>query len=183
MQRAAEVAKLKIGENLPYFSLRGTDGKFYSPAELAQWRILSFVFTCNHCPAAQAYEPRLCDLSRRYQPAGVQFLAVCSNDSASFPTDSFEQMVKKSTELGFPFPYLHDEEQSVARAFDAVCTPECFVFDQERKLRYHGRVDDNEEEARVKRHDLTEALDALLRGESPSVPLTSVSGCSIKWKR
>lgn len=183
MIRDATHSKLQIGMKMPYFSLRGTDGRIYSAAEFRSRQAIVIVFTCNHCPFSQAYEMRLIDLAKRFAPLGVQVVTICSNDAVSFPNDSFEQMVEKSRSWGFPFPYLHDETQIAARAFDAVCTPECYLFDEERRLRYHGRIDDNyADPERVTRQDLALAIEAVLAHQEPETPLTSLEGCSIKWQ-
>lgn len=183
MEREAHKFNLQIGSEIPYFSLAATDGKIYSPADFRDKKALVIIFTCNHCPYAQAYEQRLSELAKSSQPLGAQFIAICSNDAATYPEDSFEQMIEKSKQLGFPFPYLHDETQIAAKAFDAACTPEVYIFDAEQKLRYHGRIDDNyRNPAEVKQFDLKDALNAVLSGEAPTHPLTPAIGCSIKWK-
>lgn len=184
MEREAAGLKLKLGEKAPYFSLRGTDNRIYSIADFASAPALVVIFTCNHCPYAQAYETRLIDLAREFQPRGARFVAVCANDSNSFPEDDFDHMVEKSRSLDLPFPYLQDEFQVMARAYDAACTPELFLFDDKQELRYHGRVDDNHRDPTlVTRQDLREALTAVLKGQAPEVALTPALGCSIKWKR
>jgi len=183
MERDASGLKLQLGAQAPYFSLKGTDGKIYSLEEFTEAKALVIFFTCNHCPYAQAYEQRICALSELYRPQGVQFIAICSNDSRGYPQDSFENMVEKSRQLGFPFPYLHDETQITAKAYDAACTPECYLFNAERKLCYHGRIDDNyRDPSHVTRSDLADAIEAVLEGRTPDSPLTSAIGCSIKWK-
>jgi len=183
MNKPAPKQKLSIGHPAPYFSLKATDSKIYSLAEFDEAKVLVIIFTANHCPYAQAYEQRICSLAELYQAKGVQFLSICSNDPKGYPEDSYENMRAKSKLLGFPFPYLHDETQVTARAYDAVCTPECFVFDAKRKLRYRGRVDDNHRDPTlVAHHDLADAIEALLQGEEVNEPLTSALGCSIKWR-
>ena len=111
-------------------------------------------------------------------------MAICANDSVAYPEDSFQHMIERSRELHLPYPYLHDETQAVAKAYDAQCTPEIFVFDAAKKLCYHGRVDDNyQDESSIKAHDLRDALEAVLAGEKPGNPMTPCIGCSIKWRR
>ena len=184
MERQTAGLKLQLGDKAPYFSLKATDGKIYSISDFVSTKALVVIFTCNHCPYAQAYEGRICDLSREYQPRGAKFISICANDSTGYPEDDFDHMIEKSRSLGFPFPYLHDANQVMARAYDAACTPEVYVFDHEQRLRYHGRVDDNHRDAtQVTSQDLRVALDAILSGEPPEVPLTPAIGCSIKWKR
>jgi peroxiredoxin len=183
MNREATGLKLPLGSTAPYFSLKGTDSKIYSLPEFAEAKVLVVIFTANHCPYAQSYEKRICSLAEIYRTQGVQFVAICSNDAKGYPEDNFENMVRKSEQLGFPFPYLQDETQVTARAYDAACTPECYVFDYERKLRYHGRVDDNHRDPTlVAHHDLADAIEALLAGKEVAEPLTPCIGCSIKWK-
>ncbi|MBL7662180.1 thioredoxin family protein [bacterium] len=183
MERLAEGLKLKLGNPAPYFSLKATDGRVYSLADFANKQVLVTIFTCNHCPYAQAYETRLVELARFYQPRGVQFIAICANNADAYPEDSFEKMVEKAKALALPYPYLQDVDQNVAKAYDAQCTPEVYMFNAERKLIYHGRIDDNyQEPEKVTVHSLRDALDAVLSGEAPNPALTSAVGCSIKWK-
>lgn len=184
MQRPVNDMKLSIGEPAPYFSLSGTDGKIHNIADYRDGKGLLVIFTCNHCPYAQAYEQRICELARDFQPLGIAFITVCSNDGSDFPEDSFERMVEKSRSMGFPFPYLHDVEQQVAKAYDAACTPEAFLFDSEFKLTYHGRIDDNFQNPElVSSNDLRLALDAVVEGQTPEMQRTPCIGCSIKWRR
>ena len=184
MQREASGLSLALGESAPYFSLKGTDGKIHTISDFKGKRALVVVFTCNHCPYAQAYESRIIELANEFQPLGAQFVAICANDSMGYPEDDFPHMIEKSKKLGLPYPYLHDENQTVARAYDAACTPEVYVFDLNQKLQYHGRVDDNHQDrSQVKHQDLRIALETVVRGETPPVQLTPAIGCSIKWKR
>jgi peroxiredoxin len=184
MERQAVGLKLDLGERAPYFSLRGTDGKIHSLSDFTGGLGFVVIFTCNHCPYAQAYESRILNLARHYQPLGIRFVAVCSNDPDGFPEDGFERMIEKNEMWGQIFPYLQDEMQLAAKAYDAACTPEAFVFDSQQKLLYHGRVDDNYEDPNsVNSADLKNALEALLTGRIPPIQLTPVLGCSIKWKR
>ncbi len=173
---------LSIGDQLPAFSLPATDGMLVDTRTIKD-PVLVVVFTCNHCPYAQAYEDRLIDLGRRFDEEGVQFVLVNSNDAEQYPEDSFEEMKVRHDEKAFPFPYCFDASQEVARSFGALCTPHCFVFDRERLLRYKGRVDDNwEHPDQAKEHSLHDAIVALLRGRGPLVAEANAIGCSIKWK-
>lgn len=176
---------LAVGTPAPPFSLPGTDGRTYSLGDFADARALVVVFTCNHCPYAKAAEDRLVRLQDEYGPRGARLVAINPNDDRGYPEDSFEEMRKRATDKGFNFPYLRDETQEVARAYDAACTPDVFVFGQERALVYNGRIDDNwKDESRVTRRDLREVLDAVLEGRAPSLPEVVPSmGCSIKWRR
>lgn len=176
-------ASLNTGELAPYFSLQGTDGKIYSLSDFRSAKVLAVIFTCNQCPVSQAYEARICRIARELIPLGVAFVAICSNPAEDFPEDSYENMVQKSKELGFPFPYLHDNAQHAARAYGAVCTPECYVFGADLKLQYRGRIDDNyHDEALVEEHSLRDAILSILEGATPTNPTTPVFGCSIKWR-
>ena len=167
----------------PEFSLAGVDGKIYSLQSFADKKALVVIFSCNHCPYAQAYEDRILEIQNDYAARGVQILAINSNDDAQYPEDSFEAMQKRSAEKGFNFPYLHDASQSVARAFGASHTPHIFLFDEFRNLRYSGKIDDDwKNPAGVGRRFLREALDHLLSGKNPPEEKTYAIGCSIKWK-
>ena len=130
-----------------------------------------------------AYEPRLVDLCNAYQPEGVDFVAVNANDASRYPADDLAHMKQRAIERGFTFPYLRDDTQAFVRALGARFTPEVFVFDAARKLRYHGRIDDDHRDAsRVRSPDLRNALDALLAAKEPPVTETTAIGCSVKWK-
>jgi thiol-disulfide isomerase/thioredoxin len=145
--------------------------------------VLAVIFTCNHCPYAQAYEDRLIELAEHFDEEGAQFVLINSNDDAGYPDDSFENMKIRYREKGFPFPYCRDETQQAARAFGALCTPHCFVFDGSRLLRYKGRIDDNWKDPKaVLHHDLRDAIAALVKGKDPEVQEANAIGCSIKWK-
>ena len=175
--------RLKLAERAPYFSLRATDGKIYSLSDFSDAPALAVIFTANHCPYAQAYETRIRELTERFSAHGVRIVAICSNDGDAFPEDNFENMVEKSKSLGFSFPYLHDESQDVARAYDAKRTPECYLFDSEQKLCFHGAIDDNFSDAgSVEFHYLADAIRALLRDEPVPNSITPILGCTIKWK-
>jgi hypothetical protein len=142
------------------------------------------MFICNHCPYVQAVEDRILQLHRDYQPQGVQLVGICSNDPTDYPDDSPANLLKRWREKEYGFPYLIDETQEVAKAYGAVCTPDIYVFDRERKLAYHGRIDDNwQEPAKVRRRELAEALDALVAGGRPATVQNHSIGCSIKWKK
>lgn len=175
--------KLKIGSALPEFNLPAVDGKNYSHAVFINDRILVVIFSCNHCPYVQAYEERIKNINNDFSNKGIQVIAISSNDAVKYPEDSFEQMKIRSDARKFNFLYLYDEDQSVAKAFDATHTPEVFVFDESRKLAYHGKIDDNwQEPEKVKSRYLKDALDEILEGKAVSVPETYSIGCTIKWK-
>ncbi|MBV6420790.1 MAG: Thiol-disulfide oxidoreductase ResA [Ignavibacteriaceae bacterium] len=175
---------LKIGSSAPDFNLTGVDGKNYSLKSFSDKQALIIIFICNHCPYVQAYEGRIKQIQDDYCGPGVEVVAINSNDTKGYPEDSFENMKKRATEQKFNFLYLRDEEQSVARAFDATHTPEIFLFDKQRKLAFHGKIDDNwQEPIRAQNHYLRNALDELLAGKEISVPETFTIGCTIKWKK
>lgn len=171
------------GTQAPNFELPGTDGNTYYLKSFRDAKVLVVVFTCNHCPYAKASEDRLIAIQNDYRDNGVQLVAINSNDDVAYPEDSFEHMVIRAREKKYPFPYLRDATQKVAKAFDAACTPDIFVFNGERKLIYNGRIDDNwKEPDKVSRHELREVLDAMLEGKEITFEVKPSMGCSIKWK-
>lgn len=175
---------LKIGSPAPDFNLLGIDGKKYSLASFKDKRALIVIFSCNHCPYVQANEDRIKQIQKDYTDNGVEVIAINSNDDMGYPEDSFENMKKRAAEKKFNFLYLRDDDQSVAHAYDATHTPEIFLFDNERKLAFHGKIDDNwQEPDKVQNPYLRNALDELLAGKEISVPETFTIGCTIKWKR
>ncbi len=175
---------LPIESVAPSFkNLPGVDGKSYSLLDFAQAKVLVVVFSCNHCPYVQAYEDRMLTIQKENGPRGVQLVAINSNDTENYPEDNFDEMVKRAKAKGFTFPYLRDEDQSVAGAFGATHTPEFFVLDNARKIRYHGKMDDNHQNpSAVKRRYVQEAVDALLSGKQVAEPETYSIGCTIKWR-
>jgi peroxiredoxin len=172
-----------LGTTCPDFRLPSVDGATVARDDFRDKPVLVVMFLCNHCPYVQAIEDRLIALAHEYAPKGVQFVGICSNDPTSYPDDAPAKLLARSRAKGYGFPYLVDASQDVARAFDAVCTPDLYVYDLDRRLAYHGRLDDDwKEPSRVTRRDLAVALDALLDGREPArVQLHSI-GCSIKWK-
>lgn len=175
---------LKIGSPAPDFNLLGTDGKKYSLGSFSDKKALIVIFSCNHCPYVHAYEDRIKQLQKDYQNKGIEVVAINSNDDVNYPDDSFENMKKRAAEQKFNFLYLRDEDQLVARAYDATHTPEIFLFDKEKKLAFHGKIDDNwQEPDRVQNRYLKNALDELLASKEISVPETFTIGCTIKWRK
>lgn len=174
---------LPLGSPAIDFQLKGVDGKSYSLKSFAEKKALVVVFSCNHCPYAQAYEQRIIQLQQDYKAKAVALIAINSNDDMNYPEDSFPNMVKRSNERGFNFPYVRDESQEIARQYGAICTPHVFAFDKDRRLQYKGRIDDNwKNPAEVKTIDLRNALDEILDGKTPAIQETRPYGCSIKWK-
>ena len=175
-------ASTQTGAPAHDFTLTATDGRPWTLADFAGAKALLLVFTCNHCPYALAVEERLIAIAREFAPQGLRMALICSNDAEKYPEDSFVNMQRRAAEKVYPFPYLHDETQQVARAYGAVCTPDPFLFDAELKLVYHGRVDDHwTDPAAVTKHELRDAIAAVLAGKQPA-PAKPAMGCGIKWK-
>jgi thiol-disulfide isomerase/thioredoxin len=183
---------LPIGAAAPDFKLPGIDGKAYSLASFKDASILVIIFTCNHCPTAQAYEDRIIKLTNDYKSKSVAVVAIMPNDPNAVRLDelgytdmgdSFKEMKMRAKEKQFNFPYLYDGEiQSTAKAYGPVATPHVFIFDKERKLQYEGRIDDVEKPTKTPNNfDTRNAIEALLNKEEVPVKTTKVFGCSIKW--
>lgn len=174
---------LPLGKEIIPFSLPATDGKGYGPLDFEDKKVVVIIFMCNHCPYVQAVIDRLIAIQADYSEKGVQLIGINANDAQNYPEDSFEAMQSWVNEKGINFPYLQDESQQIALAYQAQCTPDIYVFDQERKLAYHGRIDDNwKEEDHVTQKDLRIALEALLNQKPIPSPQHPSMGCSIKWK-
>jgi len=172
-----------LGTPCPDFRLRSVEGATVSRDDFRDKAVLVVMFICNHCPYVQAVEDRIIALAREYGPKGAQLVGICSNDPKGYPEDAPAELLARSRKKGYGFPYLVDESQDVARAFDAVCTPDIYVYDRSRRLAYHGRIDDNwNDPKKVTRRELAAALDALLAGERPAREQLHSIGCSIKWK-
>jgi peroxiredoxin len=183
---------LAIGTKAPNFSLPATDGKTYSLASFAKSKILVIIFTCNHCPTAQAYEDRIIQLTNDYKNKGVQVIAISPNDPEAVRLDelgysdmgdSFAEMKVRHQQKKYNFPYLYDgKTQSVSKAYGPIATPHVFIFDKDRKLRFQGRIDDTENPSKSpKTQDTRAALDQLLAGAEVTTATTKVFGCSVKW--
>jgi len=173
---------LQLGERAPDFSLPATDGKTYSLADFADANVLVVFFTCNHCPYVLGSDEVTRATAEKYAPHGVRFVGINSNSANTKPEDSFEMMVKRMEEHRFPWVYLRDESQDVARAYGALRTPHFFVFDKERKLVYTGRgVDNPRDTSKMTVNDLDNALADVVAGRPVRVPLTNPIGCNVKW--
>lgn len=173
---------LPLGQQAPGFSdLAGADGQTYSLSSFGGREFLVVLFTGNGCPTAKACEPGLVELQDRLGPRGVQLVLINANNPYLSPPDTLAEMSWRAKDRGYPFPYLKDADGSVARAYGATRTPQVFVFDGDRRLRYRGRIFDARELSRVKRRDLEEALADLLGGCEVRVPETQPFGCSIVW--
>jgi len=181
---------LNIGDAAPDFDLPGVDDKNHKLADYSDAKVLMVIFTCNHCPTAQAYEERLNKMVDDYQDKGVAIVAISPNDPIAVRLDelgysdlgdTLEDMKIRAKKAGFKFPYLYDgETQKVSLSYGALATPHVFIFDADRKLRYKGRIDDSEE-GNPKSQDARNAIDALLAGKKVPVETTKVFGCSTKW--
>ena len=180
---AVSTPPAELGTPCPEFMLPGVDGRTYQKRDFANAQTLLVVFTCNHCPYAQAVEDRIIALQNEYPQAQMQIVAVCSNDAAAYPDDALPKLKERWLAKKMPFPYLHDESQDVGKAFGAVCTPDFFLYDRDRALRYRGRLDDNWKEAdKVTKRELKEAIDGLLSGKGAPATQNPAMGCSIKWR-
>ena len=189
---AEEHPTLAIGSKAPAFSLKGVDGKTYSLSSFSKYKVLVIIFTCNHCPTAQAYEERIIQLTKEYNPKGVGIVAVSPNDPTSVRldelgysdmSDSYPEMKLRAKQMKFNFPYLYDgDKQAMAKAYGPVTTPHVFVLDKERILRFQGRIDDVEKPTETPTsHDTRNAIEELLQGKEVTVKTTKVFGCSVKW--
>ncbi len=167
----------------PDFNLPATDGKNYSLKDFAQAELLVIFFTCNHCPYVINSDEVTRATADKYIPRGYAFVAISSNSKKTYEEDSFEHMIERMNVHKFPWTYLYDESQDVARVYGALRTPHFFVFDKQRKLRYTGRAVDNPRNPeKITVNDLENALDALLKGEEPPVSRTNPIGCNVKWE-
>lgn len=176
-----ESTMVKLGSVAPYFNLPDTSGKNLSIQDFDS-ELLVIVFTCNHCPYAKAVEDRLIKLGKEYKN-DVDFVLISSNDSENYPEDSPKKMAERHAEKGYPFPYLYDETQEVAKAYSAVCTPDIFLYNGDRKLEYRGRIDDNwQNPEQVEREELKMAIEAVLNGKTVDFEQKPSMGCNIKWK-
>ncbi|MFK5921131.1 MAG: redoxin domain-containing protein [Verrucomicrobiota bacterium] len=190
---APKITTLEVGTSAPDFTLPGIDGKDHSLADYANSDILAILFTCNHCPSAQAVESRVKKMITDYQEQSFQLVAISPNHAESLRLnelgysvygDTLDEMKKHAAEQKFNFPYLFDgKTQNTARAYGAQATPHIFIFDKARKLQYVGRIDDSRygDPSLVKSHDARNAIDALLAGKAPDVSKTRAHGCSTKW--
>ncbi len=174
---------LPLGATAPGFNLPATDGQNYSLADFADSPILVVFFTCNHCPYVIGSDEDTRRVAERFAPQGVRFVGINSNSPNTYAEDSFEHMVERMRTHKFPWVYLHDRSQDVARAYGALRTPHFYVFDRERRLVYTGRgLDQPRDAARAKQHDLERALEELVAGRPVSVPMTNPIGCNVKWE-
>lgn len=173
---------LDIGQTATDFSLPATDGKTYSLADFSDAKTLVVFFTCNHCPYVVNSDEITRATADRFSRQGVSFVGINSNSKNTYEEDSFEHMVERMKEHNFPWVYLHDESQDVARAYGALRTPHFFVFDEDRKLVYTGRgVDSPRDSSKITVNDLERVLEEVVEGKSVSVRKTNPIGCNVKW--
>jgi peroxiredoxin len=173
---------LQIGEKAPGFELPATDGNTYRLEDFKE-RYLVIFFTCNHCPYVTGSDEVTRETAEKYVGKGVRFVAINSNSKNTYPEDDFDHMVKRMEEHNFPWKYLYDESQEVARAYGALRTPHFFVFNMDRELVYTGRGVDNPKDAsKIQVNDLDRVLDELTQHEEISVNVTNPIGCNVKWE-
>ena len=175
---------LPLGTSAPPFSLADTEGKAVSLDDYKDAPALLVVFLCNHCPFVKHVLPRFVELAREYQRRDIGIVGISSNDVSSYPDDSPEKMAELSRKMDFPFPYLYDESQQVAKAYGAACTPDFYLFDQRGRLVYRGQMDDSRPTngRPVTGADLRAAMDAVLEGRAIPDDQKPSIGCNIKWK-
>lgn len=164
-------AQIDMGTPASDFSLIGIDGESYSLESLSEKSALVIIFMCVHCPYVQAIEEKIIKLQSDFEGRGVQVVGINPNDAVQYPDDSFEGMRERASMMGYNFLYLRDEDQSVAREYGVVCTPDIYVYGTQRKLRYHGRIE-----------EVGAALDAILADDSYDEKQAPSQGCSIKWR-
>lgn len=181
---AVNSTMIPLGTKAPSFSLPDPEGKIHSLADAAGAPATVVLFICNHCPYVKHIQPELAVVTQRLMARGVAVFAIQSNDVASYPEDAPAKMAEAARTFGYPFPYLHDETQAVARAYSAACTPDLFVFDDHLRLAYRGQFDDSRPRNRlpVTGADLEAAVRAILDGRPVPAEQKPAIGCSIKWK-
>ncbi len=173
---------LSVGASAPDFNLPATDGKSYGLSDFASSKFLVVFFTCNHCPFVTGSDEITRQTAERFADRGVSFVGINSNSKNTYAEDDFPHMVSRMEEHGFPWIYLHDESQEIARAYGALRTPHFYVFDQERKLIYTGRgIDTPRDGSAMTVNDLERALEEATSGQPVSVPETNPIGCNVKW--
>lgn len=174
---------LDIGDTAPDFDLPATNGRNYKLSDFDDARVLVIFFTCNHCPYVVGSDETTRQTAERFQPEGVRFVGVNANSPTTYEQDSFEHMVERMKQHNFPWVYLYDASQDVARAYGALRTPHFFVFGTERRLIYTGRgIDSPRDPSRMTTNDLANALEQHLAGQAVRVPKTNPIGCNVKWE-
>jgi peroxiredoxin len=177
----------KIGDDAKDFQLKNIDGNMVSLKDNKDAKGYIVVFTCNHCPFAQAYEQRIIDLDKKFRPLGFPVVAINSNDPAIVPDDSFDNMVKTAKEKAYPFPYLFDETQEIAKTFGATKTPHVYILNKNKSkwvVSYIGAIDNNTDNAdKADKKYVEDAVNQLLAGQTVTVTETKAIGCGIKWRK
>lgn len=174
---------LNVGDKASDFELKSVDGKMVSLSDYKDAKGYILIFTCNSCPYAIAYEDRIIALHKKYAPKGYPVIAINPNDAKIQPSDSFEEMKKRASDKGFPFPYVLDETQQVTRAYGASRTPHVFLLDKELNVKYIGAIDNNHKDAKAADQKyVEEAVDALMEGKQVETDFTKAIGCGIKWR-
>jgi hypothetical protein len=183
MERSTTSGTFNLGSKLPTFQLANVDGSIIGPEFFQGAKGYVVGFLCNHCPYVKGSEEMLVRIARQFQPDGLKVVTINSNDATKYPEDSFEKMKEKARAMSLPYPYLYDESQSVARMFDAACTPEFYLFDSELSLVYHGTINDSPRDpTKVTKDYLSQAIVSVLEGRIPEPQFVHPVGCSIKWK-
>lgn len=183
MERENSSQRFPLGSSLPQFKLLNVDGAMVDNSFFEGAPASLVVFTCNHCPYVKGSESALNAAVNKFLPDGLKVIAISSNDAVQYPEDGFTKMQEKAQQLKLPYPYLYDETQEVAKAFDAACTPELYLFDRSQKLVFHGTVNDSPRDpSKVTTEYLSEAIAAVLEGSVPAQQFVHSIGCSIKWK-
>lgn len=180
---AVSPKELRIGTKAYDFNLKNVDGKYYSLKDFKDKKVLCIIFMCNHCPYVVAVQQRINQIAEDYAGKSFALIGINPNDPVTYPDDSFESMQVRAKEQGYVFPYLWDDTQEVARRYDAICTPDIYLYDENRILKYRGRLDDNwKDETSVTRKELRMAVDRLLENKEIDFDMIPSMGCSIKWK-
>ncbi|MGI8727332.1 MAG: thioredoxin family protein [Solirubrobacterales bacterium] len=177
-----EEQALEIGDEAPHFELADTAGELVELPEPGEAQATVVVWTCNHCPYALAWHDRICEVAREYRDAGVEIIAINSNDADRYPADSPERMRERVESEDWPMPYLHDADQAVASEWGARVTPDLFVLDGDRRLSYRGAADGDHQDPSQRALWLRGAVESVLSGEAPDPAETEPVGCSIKWR-
>lgn len=180
---AVSPSELRIGTKAYDFNLKNVDGKYYSLNDFKDKKVLCIIFMCNHCPYVVAVQQRINQIAKDYADKSFALIGINPNDPVTYTDDSFENMKIRAKEQGYVFPYLWDETQEIARKYDAICTPDIYLYDENRILKYRGRLDDNwKDETSVRRKELRMAVDRLLENKDIDFEMVPSMGCSIKWK-
>ncbi|MCX7652977.1 MAG: thioredoxin family protein [Bacteroidia bacterium] len=178
---------VRVGDQAPNFSLKNIDGKLVSLSDYAKEKGVIVIFTCNHCPYAKLYEERIIALHKEFAPKGFPVVAINPNAPEIVPEDSYENMQKRAKEKNYPFPYLFDEKQEVARAYGATKTPHVFLLQNQGKaftIAYIGAIDDSPNDPqKIQKRYLAEAIEALIAGKPVPIPETKAIGCSVKYRK